>query len=58
MEKPPKPREPGKKTCHECGVELPKSSAKSSENQEYIQYFCSPGCRRQWSEKNAKPQGI
>jgi hypothetical protein len=35
--------------CGECGREIPPDEAVVAEGQEYIMYFCSPGCHAAWS---------
>jgi YHS domain-containing protein len=35
--------------CAVCQKEIPKSVALSSENQDYVLYFCGPDCYEEWS---------
>jgi len=48
-------REPPPETleCVQCRKEIPADAAMMAESQEYIVYFCSPGCHRAWEEAQA-----
>ena len=37
--------------CSVCLKEIPKSSAKVSEAQDYLQYFCGIECYQEWQDK-------
>ena len=35
--------------CAVCQKEIPKSEALSSEDQDYVLYFCGPDCYENWA---------
>jgi len=37
--------------CAICLDEIPLSSAKAAETQDYIQYYCGINCYKEWQEK-------
>lgn len=43
-------RPPAPRSCGECGRDIPPDQAVTAEGQEYVIYFCSPGCHAAWHE--------
>ena len=37
--------------CSICLEEIPKSLAKASETQDYIQHYCGINCYKEWQDK-------
>jgi hypothetical protein len=45
----PTPGEVERVPCAVCQTEIPKDVALSSEDQDYVLYFCGPDCYEEWS---------
>lgn len=51
----PKPdtRQEGMLSCEVCMKEIPASTAKSCEAEDYVHYFCGAECFEKWRKKAA-----
>lgn len=51
MSDTPRPTEPETIECKVCLKEVPKSEAKISEVEDYVQHFCGLECYKKWQDQ-------